>query len=620
MNGSGKRSSLPGTVGWYDPGQLLETARLTVLSLMFGDRADFRLHEAGRGGDQPFDYRAAVDSKGAFWLDYVADLGDGFDATHTVARLLAAPEQLVRGRNGGGNPMLLPRGRVLILGGDEVYPTPDDAAYTRRFLDPYELALPAPDTGPPPHLFAIPGNHDWYDGLGSFLKVFCRKEHIGAWQLPQQRSYFSLRLPHRCWLYGLDTQLFGDIDETQLAYFAGQPIERGDRVIVCVPEPHWVTANLFECSARLPNNLVRMLDHLQTQGATVPLQIAGDLHHYRRHAFAPITRKGGPAAAPSGTEHLVTSGGGGAFLHPTHTLARNVRCKHAGTFGWSRLRCKLSWCRASDEPARCLGVHFGRAPAAGGEAPLYPLAAEYPPARASWSLTAGNLSFPLKNPLFGLVTGILYLVLSWLMPAPADAQWESGLLPGIAHLFTRGITGLFLAPGRLLLVLLVLLGFWAFTDTHRRIFRVAAATAHGATHLALALIVRSLASALALSVLPREWIVSQRLLEWGVVIAGGYVLGAIVMGLYLWIACAVLGRHANEAFSALRLTVHKNFLRLKIDASGITVHALGIERVSRFALRRGEPVEVARGSGVELIDRFFVPAEPPEPLPGRALP
>jgi hypothetical protein len=132
--------------------------------------------------------------------------------------------------------------------------------------------------------------------------------------------------------------------------------------------------------------------------------------------------------------------------------------------------------------------------------------------------------------------------------------------------------------------------------------------------------VQSLAGALAVLVVPPTWSISQRLLEWAAVFAGGYVLGAIVMGFYLWIACAVLGRHANEAFSALRFTGYKNFLRLKIDASGITVHALGIERASHFGLRRGVPVEVARGSGVEVIDRFFVPAAPPETPPGRAQP
>jgi hypothetical protein len=32
------------------------------------------------------------DGDGDFWLDYVADLGDGFDATYSAAWLLAQPE------------------------------------------------------------------------------------------------------------------------------------------------------------------------------------------------------------------------------------------------------------------------------------------------------------------------------------------------------------------------------------------------------------------------------------------------------------------------------------------------------------------------------------------------
>ena len=43
-----------------------------------------------------------------------------------------------------------------------------------------------------------------------------------------------------------------------------------------------------------------------------------------------------------------------------------------------------------------------------GEAvPLYPLAHEYPSARRSWRYTLENFVFPLRNPLFGLATGIL---------------------------------------------------------------------------------------------------------------------------------------------------------------------------------------------------------------------
>jgi hypothetical protein len=176
----------------------------------------------------------------------------------------------------------------------------------------------------------------------------------------------------------------------------------------------------------------------------------------------------------------------------------------------------------------------------------------------------------------------------------------------------------------------VLFGFWAFTDTHRPIFRFIGALAHGGVQLALALVVAALAQDAQLVAVGWLWraedsptasfgdlapaveLVAGRLLEWGLVFLGGYLLGAVVMGLYLWIACAVLGRHGNEAFSGLRVRGWKSFLRIKIDAAGITVHALGVKRVGRFRLRRGVPVEVARGSAPELIDRFFVPADPPE--------
>ena len=34
--------------------------------------------------------------------------------------------------------------------------------------------------------------------------------------------------------------------------------------------------------------------------------------------------------------------------------------------------------------------------------------------------------FPLRNPLFGLATGILYLALAWLMPPPRTQVWAEG--------------------------------------------------------------------------------------------------------------------------------------------------------------------------------------------------
>ncbi|MGH2394606.1 MAG: hypothetical protein ACRDGH_14150, partial [Candidatus Limnocylindria bacterium] len=43
--------------------------------------------------------------------------------------------------------------------------------------------------------------------------------------------------------------------------------------------------------------------------------------------------------------------------------------------------------------------------------------------------------------------------------------------------------------------------------------------------------------------------------------------------------CAFLRAHGNEAFSAMSLTHHKNFLRLHIDAEGqLTIYPIGLDR------------------------------------------
>lgn len=56
---------------------------------------------------------------------------------------------------------------------------------------------------------------------------------IGAWETRQIRSYFVLRLPSRWWVWGVDLQLNGYIDQAQLDFFAhvaAEWMEPGDRV------------------------------------------------------------------------------------------------------------------------------------------------------------------------------------------------------------------------------------------------------------------------------------------------------------------------------------------------------------------------------------------------------
>jgi hypothetical protein len=181
-------------VGWYDPLQLMDTGVQVAVSELIGSRSDYRIIEGLNSAQEIFDYASDPE----IWIDYVADVGDGWDSTYAIASSLAA-EQLDLGA-GPERSFPTARGRILIMGGDQVYPTAGRDAYQERTVGPYKCAL-GESSPPHPELFAVPGNHDWYDGLVSFSRLFCQGRWLGGWQTRQRRSYFALRLPHRWWLW-----------------------------------------------------------------------------------------------------------------------------------------------------------------------------------------------------------------------------------------------------------------------------------------------------------------------------------------------------------------------------------------------------------------------------------
>ena len=69
------------------------------------------------------------------WIDFIADTGDGFAATYTVA--YAASQPRLRTVSDSTE-----RGTVLVLGGDLVYPTPTRDEYKHRLIAPLAAALP----------------------------------------------------------------------------------------------------------------------------------------------------------------------------------------------------------------------------------------------------------------------------------------------------------------------------------------------------------------------------------------------------------------------------------------------------------------------------------------------
>ena len=88
-------------VRWLAPGELLRTAIKVVLSSVFADYADRREVQAALPASV---LALAPDAEGGLWLDHVADLGDGFDPTYTVAMLLAADRLDVDGPSGAQAP------------------------------------------------------------------------------------------------------------------------------------------------------------------------------------------------------------------------------------------------------------------------------------------------------------------------------------------------------------------------------------------------------------------------------------------------------------------------------------------------------------------------------------
>lgn len=402
--------------GWYDPSQLVRTGIEVLISAAMGRRFDYRMMEDVALEQEAFDYTRldAADPQSPLrdevWLDYLGDTGDGWYPTYAIASLVAQPSLQVAGQE-------LPRGAVLVLGGDQVYPTASRENYRDRFVGPFQAALPKTDP-PHPHLFAIPGNHDWYDGLVSFSRLFTHGRWIGGWQTRQKRSYFALKLPHRWWLFAVDVQLESDIDYGQLDYFRRitEDFLPGDRVILASAEPDWIYRDIIDPVAE--SNLAYLEKHIiQPAGGRVHLWVAGDLHHYRRHEKV-------------GDPHYqrITSGGGGAFLHPTHRPAKETV-------------------------------------SVGGEAFVQKCA--FPSPGASFRLSLGNLFFVVKNWRLGIATGFVYMALNW-WPI---TSW-------------RVVAG---NPSIIVWTLLILAGFIFYADKHHPWFRWLGGLTHGLLQLASAI-------------------------------------------------------------------------------------------------------------------------------------
>ena len=332
-------------------------------------------------------------------------------------------------------------------------------------------------------------------------------------------------------------------------------MEPGDRVILCTAAPSWVYAKTKRHRAN--DNLVYLAGIVARAQGELRVVLTGDIHHYNRYA----NRESG--------RQLITSGGGGAFLHPTHVLPETV---------------EVDW------------------PAEGVED--LALAGRYPEYLTSRGLALRNLLLPLLNLDFAAAIGAVYALLAWVLESRSVSGIKRSefvsLHESLWQAAVRFMESLSHSPEFAAAVLLLLALLVRFSDCRLMQNKLLLGGAHWLVHL-LALI-----AAYCLAVETNAWVfgvlpgdsLSTPLLLVELVVTGGLV-GGFIFGLYLLLSMNYLGRHWTEASSSLRIQDHKNFLRLKIDTAGrLTIYPVKLARVPRWQSWK----QVLPPTGPELIE------------------
>lgn len=331
-----------GPFSWLSPVPLWKS-RNDVLARIFGDPTDVQRQNwvAGRladGIDPDLTVRTHADRDAVSFL-MLGDSGEGDASQYCVV------------------PGLLEKAEgtaFMFIASDVIYPAGGVNEYENKFYRPYK-DYPGP-------IYAVPGNHDWYDGLQGFMRHFCGVRGHGTgtpvpdpepsgrprgsvrsavsrallrvlWRdaavpdeqrlermqelrsRPGQRqhqpaSYFAIDAGPLL-LVGIDTGITDHIDQQQ-----GEWLERISRAydkpkILVTGAPLYSDAMHHPTpvagSDRTVDDIVRAPEH------NYVATIGGDRHNYQRY---PVRQGDGRTI-----QHIV-SGGGGAFLHDTHLIPR----------------------------------------------------------------------------------------------------------------------------------------------------------------------------------------------------------------------------------------------------------------------------------------------------------
>ena len=270
----------------------------------------------GGVGPATFAVNAPGTDAGDFSFVVIGDTGEGDASQHVLRDQLLT----VMGRD---------EVKFLAISSDVVYPNGSMIDYENRFWLPFK--------GVTKPVFAIPGNHDWYDALEAFLATFLQPDAAraamraraeadlrmtsttegridgliteaarlrGEYGVPtgfQRGPFFELQTD-RFALLAVDTGIVKRIDEAQWAWLASA-LDRARGKLTLAILGHPLYAKSYDMAAGNPE-FAGLKQLLVDRG--VAIVMAGDTHDFEYYAEPPADGK--PAV------QYFVNGGGGAYL------------------------------------------------------------------------------------------------------------------------------------------------------------------------------------------------------------------------------------------------------------------------------------------------------------------
>ncbi len=228
--------------------------------------------------------------------------------------------------------------RFVVLSSDVVYPTGAMKDYESRFWLPFK--------GVTKPIYAIPGNHDWYDALEGFVATFLEpdvariamrariaadggvssttdarieefiqradflRRQYGVPTGAQAAPFFQLQTPSFA-LIAIDTGVLRRIDSEQLTWLRAALAEsRGKMVMAVLGHPFFAGGHDV---SRDDDGFMALRELLRAHGVSIIM--AGDTHDLEYHQ-EPVQGESG-----SSIVHHWVNGGGGAYLSFGSALA-----------------------------------------------------------------------------------------------------------------------------------------------------------------------------------------------------------------------------------------------------------------------------------------------------------